>query len=70
MSMIKVTTPKCMFCKKTTELEVDEFKLKLFIRGESVQSMWPEWNADQRELLLTGTHPECWDAMLPPEDED
>lgn len=27
-------------------------------------------SADERELLLTGTHPKCWKSMFPDEDDD
>jgi hypothetical protein len=33
-------------------------------RGEHIQVAWPLASADQRELVLTGTHPKCWDAMF------
>jgi hypothetical protein len=30
----------------------------------------PEWSMDKRELVITGTHPECWDKMFSEMDED
>lgn len=48
-----------------TEQEFERFKL-----GEHVQNIFPQRSNDERELLITGTHPECWDTMFPKEDED
>jgi hypothetical protein len=31
--------------------------------GEHIQDALPELDADQRELLMTGTHAHCWQTM-------
>ena len=35
-----------------------------FVRGNSVAECFPTLSLDQRELLISGTHPECWDALM------
>lgn len=35
-----------------------------------IQDALPERDADFRELVKTGTHPECWDTMFPEEEDD
>tara|TARA_B100000809_G_C14924066_1_gene454452 strand:- start:516 stop:731 length:216 start_codon:yes stop_codon:yes gene_type:complete len=35
--------------------------------GKLIQNALPELNADQRELLISGTCPTCWNEMFPPE---
>lgn len=69
MPIVKMTTPKCMFCGKTSEIIVDMEDIARYLGGEHVQNVWPNWPADQREMLVTGTHPECWDEMVEPEPE-
>lgn len=38
--------------------------------GEHIQNVWPEKTPDERELLMSGIHPDCWDKMFKPQDED
>ena len=43
---------------------LDNDKLARYKAGELVQRVWPEMSRDERELLITGTHPACWSAMF------
>ena len=63
-----VQTEPCLHCGKKSLVEVDRDKLKRWQAGELIQKVWPEWTADQRELLITGTHSECWEKMFPEEE--
>lgn len=58
-----VTKP-CIVCKQTSMLSLDMDDFLRWQGGELVQNVWPDWTPDQRELLITGTHPECWDEMF------
>lgn len=62
-------TQACMFCGKASILTLDAELYARWIGGEFVQDVWPEWTAGQRELLITGTHPECWDANFTDEED-
>ena len=62
---MNVVTPECVVCKERGMLEgVDALG---FIRwselGENIQDALPGLDADQRELLMTGTHAHCWEKM-------
>ena len=35
-----------------------------FFRGWYPDVCFPTLSLDQRELLISGTHPECWDALM------
>jgi hypothetical protein len=35
-----------------------------------IQVGMPSLTADEREMLITGTHPDCWDSLMTDEDED
>ena len=68
---MNVVTPPCLGCKKRGVLEgVDALG---YIRwselGENIEDALPELDADQRELLITGTHAHCWDRMYGPDDD-
>jgi len=67
---IEITTNKCCVCSNATTLrvELDSYRSWL-IDGEMVQDAFPAMSAEERELLITGTHPECWDSMFGDDDE-
>lgn len=58
-----VTRP-CMMCGETSVLILDAAARDRWIAGELVQRAFPEFSSDRRELLISGTHPACWDAMM------
>jgi hypothetical protein len=39
-------------------------------KKKHVQDAFPYLSAGEREQIMTGTHPECWEKMFPEEDED
>lgn len=59
-----IVTQKCIVCNEATTLTVNTVKLRRWQAGEHVQSVWPDWSANKRELMITGTHPDCWDKMF------
>jgi hypothetical protein len=63
---IIVTTGPCFLCKKQSELVLTVKQVEL-LRTRTIQHALPDWTLDQREQLMTGTHPECWDRMMGPE---
>jgi hypothetical protein len=38
--------------------------------GELIQDVFPDMSVNDREMLITGTHPACWDKLFPGEEED
>jgi hypothetical protein len=61
---VTVTTKRCMVCGKTGELGVDAIGYLDWKAGTLIQDALPELSKADRELLMTGTHPECWDTMM------
>jgi hypothetical protein len=61
-------TKPCLSCGKSTTLFLAPEKLRRWEKGELIQHVWPEMPAPEREMLLTGTHPECFAAMFPEEE--
>jgi hypothetical protein len=35
--------------------------------GENIQQVFPDMSAEDRELLISGIHPVCWDQLFPKE---
>ena len=64
MDKIDVETPPCPMCHKKSQLQVPLQGLEAWRRGELIQRALPELTADEREMLMTGTHPDCWDKMF------
>lgn len=50
-------------CGKTTEIEVEEKGYKLWKQGARIQDALGTLTADQREMLISGICPVCWDRM-------
>jgi hypothetical protein len=70
MNIVEVVTNPCVVCKESSLVPVVEADyLRWQVEGMLVQQAFPEMPVDQRELLVTGTHPKCWDAMWAEGDE-
>ena len=70
MNATTVVVVPCHSCHVPQEiLNVPVQGLADWQGGELIQNALPELNADQRELLISGTCPTCWDEMFPPEEE-
>jgi hypothetical protein len=64
--------PRCLHCGKGSRVLLDGTEYyNYFMRGAKIQDAFPTLTAAQREVLMTGTHPACWDEMTrDPEDQD
>ena len=59
-----IVTKQCLHCKGLTSLLLDKDKYKTWQHGELIQNVWPEWTAEQRELLISGMHGDCWTRVF------
>ena len=59
-----VVTNPCPACGERTNLEVDLTSYMRWQGGVLIQDAFPDLTNDERELLITGTHPACWDTMF------
>ena len=64
-----VITTDCPFCGKTHYIEVKAKDYLAWQDGELVQDAFPYLSADEREMLISGICPSCWDGMFS-ENED
>lgn len=64
MARIQLVTPACTLCEKTSTVELDSEDIAKWRDGALIQDVWPELTPQIRELLMSGTHPECWESMF------
>jgi tRNA(Arg) A34 adenosine deaminase TadA len=66
-----VTCPPCFVCGATSVLDgVDALGFVEWQQlGKPIQNALPDLDADQRELLVTGTHAHCWAKVFGGDDE-
>lgn len=60
MHIFRVEDPNC---GKTFTLAVPESEYANWKDGLLIQDAMPSLTQDDRELLISGTCPKCWDAM-------
>lgn len=61
----------CMVCGKPSKVEMPKAAAEAFDNGKGafIQDAWPEATPAEREVVLSGMHSECFDSLLPEEDE-
>lgn len=62
--MATITTQACMVCGKTSEMDLTDGEVAALQAGEMVQNALSTRSADERELVISGTHGTCWDELF------
>lgn len=68
--MIEVVTPACLGCDDTAVFVMTVEQHTRYRAGEHVQHIFPHWSPEDRERLISGTCPSCWEDMWAEEDDD
>ena len=67
-TMIKLKTKRCIHCGETGIIEMPQSDFErgaaLYEAGAYIQDAFPNLNATQREQIISGTHPKCWDEIF------
>lgn len=62
-----IQTPLCPVCGQKGEVGITNADIANFLRWDvseiTVQEAFPNMPTEKREQLISGTHPECWDAL-------
>lgn len=67
--IVEYLCPPCVWCTKQEPVGITEDEYDAWVVARKhVQHAFPTRDADFREMILTGTHPECWDSMFGDED--
>jgi tRNA(Arg) A34 adenosine deaminase TadA len=71
VAAVIVTCPPCIVCRTSAVLDgVDALGFVEWQQlGVPIQNALPDLDADQRELLVTGTHAHCWERLFGGRDE-
>jgi hypothetical protein len=69
MAGTTITSKRCLFCGKTHLIEVDAAAFSRWQGGANVQVAFPEMAPEDREVLISGTCPACWDTYMGGEEE-
>ena len=56
--------PSCRVCGNSSEIQMVKADLDLWKSGEYVQNVFPWMTPDEREVLISGTHPACWTRLF------
>lgn len=57
--------PRCIVCGEDTEIILDGTQyFNYFMKGMNIQTAFPNLTGEEREVIITGTHPECWDKLM------
>jgi hypothetical protein len=67
---IAVKTKTCTVCGEYEVWSLDRKAVESWQAGEYIQNAFPEMSIQDREVLITGTHPACWDKLFPEEDDN
>lgn len=55
---------QCPFCGRGNDVEVNEMDYLDWDDGKMAQDAFPYLSADEREMLISGCCPQCWDKMF------
>lgn len=66
---VKHRTPPCCVCGRSSVAEVKVDALRAWQAGALVQQAFPDMSPAEREVLVSGTHPDCWQTLMGDEDE-
>jgi hypothetical protein len=67
---LKIIRNKCIHCGEDNRIYVEpNAYLDWSTKARFVQHIWPTLSLDDREIIVSGTHPPCWAEMWPDDDE-
>lgn len=57
-------TRACMFCDQASRVQLTTEQAAALDARTPVQDVMPDSSPELRELLISGTHPACWDTAF------
>lgn len=65
-----IIVTQCPMCRSISEIGVNEADYWDWQDGVHTQDAFPYLTAHEREKLISGICPTCWEKMFPPEEEE
>lgn len=62
--VVGVECAPCRVCGEAETVTVPVDGYDRWVGGALVQNAFPDLHPDVRELLVSGTHPACWDLLF------
>lgn len=56
--------PTCPWCKQGSQIVVELTAFQAWRSGALIQDAFPNFTVDQREQMMTGYHPKCWNEIF------
>lgn len=64
-------TTHCVLCSRPAAVDqLDPEKVMRWQAGESVQDVFPDMSASDREALVSGSHAECFGNAFPADEDE
>ena len=67
--MKMIIEAECRMCGKQFHLKAEKEDIQKWMNGMNIQDALPYMPAEERELLISGTCPECWNKMFGGEEQ-
>jgi hypothetical protein len=67
---IVVKTKPCTVCNEYEVWSLDREAVTRWQEGENIQNAFPDMKAEDREILISGTHPACWNELFGEESDE
>lgn len=67
--MYEVHTPECLGCGDRATFSMLEEQFFSWQSGTHLQDVFPDWSSEDRERLISGTCPSCWEEMWAEEED-
>lgn len=64
--LVTVECPRCIVCGNGSRIVVRKSDLRAWLSGKFIQHAFPDLSTRDRELLISGTHGECYARLFPP----
>jgi len=58
----------CPYCLQDAVVVVTTNDFNRWVNGELAQRAFPEMKPEDREMLISGVHPKCWEELYPEEE--
>lgn len=68
MTYVTVVTT-CLGCNEQRTFYLPAAQHDLWTSGAHLQDVFPDWEPEDREQLISGTCPSCWEEMWAEEEE-
>lgn len=67
---IVIKTKPCTVCNEYEVWSLDREAVTRWQEGENIQNAFPDMKAEDREILISGTHPACWNELFGEESDE